>query len=281
MLKHLNIEEMVALSAPWVKKTKRRTTFLSIPEIAPFHGKVVQAYHAVLAVQPSNKATPPALTANVKEATRVDKRHDHLARLITLRLEAEHEYSLTKEIPDTERAALCDEITNKLLPDGLSIVNASFLAESGNTARVAHLLTKEPGIGDFLKTIPVAQKLSLKDIVQQWIAAGTRLEKLEHDREEILAQNATEPVTKASIQAARSQWFKVISQVLSSLEFSDAPIKAIEAIRGPILRASERAGKRYASGAPEDPVLDPEVSPEEIEEASEKEGSADKSNAEQ
>jgi hypothetical protein len=33
MLKHLNIEEMVALIAPCVRKTRRRTTFLPIPEI--------------------------------------------------------------------------------------------------------------------------------------------------------------------------------------------------------------------------------------------------------
>ena len=74
MLKHLNLDEMVALIAPWVKKTKRRATFLSIPEIAPFHPKIVQAYQAVLAVRPSNKVTPPALAALTNEAARTDVR---------------------------------------------------------------------------------------------------------------------------------------------------------------------------------------------------------------
>jgi hypothetical protein len=46
--------------------------------------------------------------------------------------------------------------------------------------------------------------------------------------------------------------------VLSNLAESDAPAEAIETIRGPILRASDRAGKRYAAGKPEDVVLDPE-----------------------
>lgn len=272
MLKHLNLDEMVALIAPWVKKTQRRTTFLSIPEIAPFHAKVAQAYHAVLAVRPSNKAIPPALASLTNQAARIDERHDHLARAASLRLEAEREHALAQETPDTARAAMCDEIAQKLFPDGLTIVNASLLAQSGNTARVAHLIKKEPAIADFLKTILVGQKISLYHLVEQWIATGTRLEKIEHDREEILAQNASEPVTKATIQAARSQWFKVVSQVLSSLDLSDAQAKAIEAIRGPILRASDRAGKRYAGGAPEDSVLDPEAT-EETDEPHDQEGS--------
>jgi hypothetical protein len=258
MLKHLNVEEMVALIAPWVKKTKRRTTFLSIPEIAPFHSKVTQAYNAVLVVRPSQSTTSPELTSIVEEATRVDERHDHLARAIALSLEAQRELCLAQDSPDAARAARCDEITVKLFPSGLSIVNASLLAESGNTARVAHLIKEEePAIADFLKTITVG-KATLLENVQRWIATGARLEKLEHDREEVLAKVTTQPITKATIQAARSQWFRVMSQVLSSLELSDAPAVAIEAIRGPVLRASERAGKRYASGVTEQPVLDPE-----------------------
>jgi hypothetical protein len=63
---------------------------------------------------------------------------------------------------------------------------------------------------------------------------------------------------QATIQAKRSQWFSLISTTLSNLEISRAPAEAIEAIRGPVLRASERAGKRYAGGKPGDTVLDPD-----------------------
>ena len=47
-----------------------------------------------------------------------------------------------------------------------------------------------------------------------------------------------------------------LRQVLSTLELSDAPVEAIEIIRGPVLLASERASKRYVpstSGTPEAP----------------------------
>jgi hypothetical protein len=75
----------------------------------------------------------------------------------------------------------------------------------------------------------------------------------------MLAQHVTKPAPQATtIQAARSQWFTIVSTILSNLEISRSPAEAIEAIRGPVLRASERAGKRYAGGKPGDPVLDPE-----------------------
>lgn len=258
MLKHLNVEEMVALFTPWVSNKKRKALFLSIPEIAALHPKVILAHGSVLAVRPTTTAKSPAVRAVVEEADKVDVQHDHLAKAITLGLESHREHCLAADPPEVTRAATCDEVNTKLFPDGMNIVNASLLAESGNTARVAHLLENEPAIGKFLKTIPAPDKTSLADTVGRWIAAGTKLEELEHKREEILAKEATTPVTKATLQQARSQWFRMASLILSNLAESDAPAEAVETIRGPLQRAADRAGKRYASGKPEDVVLDPE-----------------------
>ena len=66
------------------------------------------------------------------------------------------------------------------------------------------------------------------------------------ERVELDATQATTPINKTTIQAARSQWFKVVSLVLSNLEVSRAPARDIEIIRWPVLRASDRAGQRYA-----------------------------------
>jgi hypothetical protein len=72
---------------------------------------------------------------------------------LALSLEAQRELCLAQDSPDAARAAQCDESTVKLFPSGLSIVNASLLAESGNTARVAHLIKEEePAIEDQAET---------------------------------------------------------------------------------------------------------------------------------
>lgn len=257
MLKHLNIDEMVALSAPWVDKKKRQDVFLSIPEIAPLHSKVVQAYEAVVAVRPG-KSAPPELQAVLEEETLVDARHDHFARGIYMMLEAYAQLFAAQEPPDFSRGARCQEALRKLFPTGLTIVNSSLLVESANTARVGKLLRdEEKALAEFLDSIPALEKKkTLRDMVDGWIEAGTRLAELEHKRAGLLAKEAIRPVPNLSPQVAKTLWLRVVSQVLSNLELSEAPSNVIEAIRGPVLRAAARAEKRYSDSKPSESVLD-------------------------
>ncbi|WP_437763152.1 hypothetical protein WME77_34630 [Sorangium sp. So ce764] len=245
MLKHLMIEEMVALVSPWVENAQRKRLFLSIPEIAGLHPKAVAAHEAVLAVRPSTAGPSGEMTALNDELAQVDERHDHLAKAVCWGIDAHREHCLGADPPERERAATCDHVQPKLFPNGLTIIKASPTAEAGNTARVARLLDEEPSIGEFLKGIPAPGKTTLLHTTQRWIKTGKELEAIEHRRDELAAKEKTAPVTKATIAAARSQWFRVVSAVLSNLELSDAPNEAIETIRGPVLKASERAGKRY------------------------------------
>ena len=64
-----------------------------------------------------------------------------------------------------------------------------------------------------------------------------------------LAKEATEPLGKAGMNGLRARWIRLVSQVLSNLELSDAAAESIELIRGPVIKASDRAGKRYEGGA--------------------------------
>ena len=164
-------------------------------------------------------------------------------------IQADRDHSLAADPPDLARAKQAEEVQGKLFPNGMSIINASLLAESGNTARVAKLLDDEPDIGVFLKSIPVRGKTTLLEMTSRWIASGTKLGKLDREREEQEAKEATEPLGKAGMNALRARWIRLVSQVLSNLELSDAPAESIEVLRGPVLKASDRAGKRYESGA--------------------------------
>ncbi|WP_437475958.1 hypothetical protein WME75_25195 [Sorangium sp. So ce1014] len=253
MLKHLNLDEMVALLSPWVEDPKQRKLFLSIPEVAALHPRVVEAHEGVLAVQPSRGGGASAkVRALIDQSTEVDRCHDHLARAVSYGIDTHRELCLAEEPADAARAAQCDGVQKKLFPSGLSILNASPLAEAGNTHRIARLLEDEPEITDVLRSIPARGKASLLDVVKRWLAKGRELQALERARTELEATQATTPTTKTTIQAARSQWFKIVSLVLSNLEMSRAPARDIEIIRGPVLRASDRAGKRYASSKPEE-----------------------------
>jgi hypothetical protein len=63
------------------------------------------------------------------------------------------------------------------------------------------------------------------------------------------------PASKATVVALRASWIRLVTLVLSNLEVSEAPVEAIETIRGPVLKASDRAAKRYpGDGADEAPA---------------------------
>jgi hypothetical protein len=249
VLKHLNIDEMVALIAAWKNDAKRRAVFLGIPEIAALHPKVTELHTELLGAQPAAAAVSPALQKIIDAGIAADALHDPLARAVSSGITADRDQCLAAEPPDPVRAKLAEEVQSKLFPGGMTIVNASLLAESGNTARVSRLLDDEPQIEVYLKTIPLRAKGTLLDTTHRWIAAGTTLGKLEIQREEQEAKEATTPLGKAAITALRARWMRLVSQVLSNLELSDAPAEAIEVIRGPVLKAADRAGKRYEAPA--------------------------------
>ena len=250
MLKHLSINEMGSLIRPWVSQPKRKAAFLSIPEIAGLHSKLVLLHGELLAARPVDAATSPGLRAIIEEATELDVAHDALARAVHSGITADRAFALAEKPPAVERARRAEEALAKLFPDGLAIINASFLAESGNTARVHALLEQEPALAGLLEAIPVQKLGNLLLVTERWIAAGRKLAKLEDEREELEAEQATTPIGNEAINRLRARWIRLVTQVVSLLELSDADPKAIALIRRPILKASARAGKRY--GAPLD-----------------------------
>lgn len=253
MLRHLNNQEMLAITSMWSSNPEARETFVSISEIAPLHSKVVKINAELSVVQPATNELSPEMRELTAKATDVDEDHDVLTRAVSAAIEADRAYCLAVKPRQLRRAEQLESVHARLFPTGLSIVNASLLAESGNTARIAALLEAEPGTTELLESITIRDDRTVLDLTKRWIAAGKKLGKLEHERSVLAAKQATKPASLATISAIRGRWLRLVSQVLSALELSDAPAEAIEIIRGPVLLASERAGKRYASSSSDAP----------------------------
>ena len=257
MLKHLSIIEMAQLIHPWVSKTKRRAAFLSVREIAGLQPNLVLLHGELVAVRPGGGTPSAELRAVMVESEQVDGIHDALARATHGGLVVERAYALASKPPALDRARQADAALIKLFPDGLAIVNASFLAEAGNTARIAELLEQEPDIAAFLATIPVHGFGDLAVVTRRWIATGKKLAKLEEAREDLEADKVVVPLGKEAQNRLRARWIRLVSQVLSLLELSDADPRLVARLRDPILRASARAAKRYgAPGDVEAPVIE-------------------------
>lgn len=247
MLRHLNNQEMLALTSTWSSNPAAKATFLSIPEIAPLHPKVVKVTAEMLAIQPASSEDSSELQEVLAESTQLDVEHDMLARAVSLCVEADRAFCLASKPPEPRRAQEAEKVHAKLFPTGLSIVNASLLAESGNTMRIAALLEAEPAVAEHLEAIPLRDGRTVLDLTRRWVTTGKKLGKLEHRRSVLAAKQSTKPVDLSTFGVVRGRWLRLVSQVLSTLELSDAPEEAIEIIRGPVLVASERAGRRYAT----------------------------------
>ena len=83
MLEHLNLDEMVGLTSPWVSDAKQRALFLSIPEIAGLHPQLVELQDQLGTAQPVDPPRSPAMKKLLARATTVDFAHDALVRFIT------------------------------------------------------------------------------------------------------------------------------------------------------------------------------------------------------
>jgi len=243
---NLEIDEMLALTAPWVEPSQTRDAFLAVPEIAPLHSKVVQVHEALVAVK-AQRTPQSELKTLIEEETIIDARHDHLARGIYAALDAHLHFLLSHDPPDFFRAASCQHAQRKLFPTGLSIVNASLLAESGNTARVGRMLRgQEKPLSDFLASIPaVGPNKSLRDMVDAWIEAGTSLAELEHVRSSLALKEGSMAAT-SSPQGAKKAWNRIVSQILLTLGVSDASTDIVQTLRGPFEEAMERMSNRFS-----------------------------------
>lgn len=259
MLKHLSTEEMIALLTPLVRPGKRRSAFLSIPEVAALDDKAKAAHAALLASQPPELSQVPEVKDLYEQGSRLDVLHDDLARALSIGLEAHEAQLRAAEPPQPERAEACKLARQRLFPNGLIIINSSWLAEAGNAERVSHLLNKdEKWIGDLLKSINALNNTTLFDLSQRWIESGKGLGALEQKRDLVLAKLAGKEKMLKIPQEARGMFFRVVSAILYNLDVSDAPAGAIELVRGPIVRASDRAAKRYATGKSDEPVVEAE-----------------------
>lgn len=248
MLKHLSINEMVSLTAPWLDNATRKAAFLSIPEIAGLYPKIAPLQAELRKAQPVAREPSPALQAIIAAALGADGVHDALARAVSSGIVADRDLAMADKPPSLARARQSERVRSTLFPQGLSIINASHLAESGNTARVDTLLDEQPEIAEYLEAIPVQKAGTLLVVTQRWIASGKKLAKLEQEREELEAEEATEAPTREAINRLRARWIQLVSKVLSLLDLSDASPKAIASIRGPVRKASARAASRYDEG---------------------------------
>jgi hypothetical protein len=246
-LKHLELSEMAGLTASWVGA--QRPLLEAIPQAVAWLPALDEVHQRVVKAQPaSTSELDQELGAIAAQELVVDLRHDDLVRFTSWMLQAEQCRCRAAEQPEVERAALCERALAALLPNGLLIVNALYVAEAGNAVRTRQLLASEGWLRELLGSIPTAGKGTLLASVETCCALGERLRQLEEQKAAVQGRIAGTPQPpRAEMFAARNEWLKVVGLLLSNFEMIKDHQREIETLRAPVLRTADVAGKRGGS----------------------------------
>lgn len=247
-LKRLTTAEMVQVSGPWTTNgSAARKIILSVPELAGLMPRVDAAHKALHAVRPVSE--DPRLASIVAEAAEVDGRHDAVVRGVGLVLEG-----AALLAGEGERAREIEGVRAVLMPDGLGIVSTSYRNEAGAAALLKSRLPHEATAKAVLASISVDKKKTLTAFVNERIALGEELGRLEDERAALLATPA-ETDGGANV-AARNAWIRAVNALVANAELAELPDDQTALVFGALRQAEAKATRRGKS-APAEPIPGP------------------------
>ncbi len=167
---------------------------------------------------------------------------------------------LADSVEEAERYAA---LRDRFMPDGQSILQASWATEAGNAQRLEKELRDET-FARALAEVPLpGRKATLLDTVKAHVTAGRRLGVIEARRGVIEADLKVARAARAAdgtasaLVKARNQWIRVVNAVLANLDLvTGLTDEARSQIAGPYLRIEQAADLR---AAPSRPPYDPDA----------------------
>jgi hypothetical protein len=237
-LRELSAEELIGLLAPWTTVVK--PVFLSIPEISGL-APAVEQDHDTLVNAVGSSTAEQLLEALTDEATKLDSRHDHLARGYNYILAGTIEILRGVDPPDDAAADALDAALARLYPTGLQMITASYQAEAGNTAQMLVIADELKAV---LDAVPIIKSFTGYTIVKELADVGNTLGNTEQKRAVAEVAAKQEVITPSEIKRRMRFAAETIETVLRALDRSKQPEDSLIQIRQPVLAAVERARAR-------------------------------------
>ncbi|MBN2526266.1 MAG: hypothetical protein JXR76_07725 [Deltaproteobacteria bacterium] len=240
-LKGLSNAAMIGATGGWVDPAQERPMLEGIPEVAGFVPTLDKARDNLIAMQLSGEMT--ATEQRLKElndaAVNQDATFDRLARGVHGIFSATA--CLVGESEAEGQRLL--RLRTVLFPDGLLIVNRSYIEEAGSIEMAKGRLTEDDRA--FLDTFPCVGGTILTR-VDEWFEAGVVLGGLERDRSQLAeASESAEVVSKSDMMVARNQWIRVVRAILAGLALSEkAGENTVTTILQPLKKAVARLGAK-------------------------------------
>lgn len=216
-LKHLSVPEMVDLTSAWVDPSHAdRTALASVDAVVGILPLLDAAHADLLATQVDTEGA--AATNLIEELASADVVHDAWARACSYLLRGHEQVALAQG--RTQDVKALQALHDTLFPDGLRVVNYSYREESGHAVLLASRLSAEDKT--LLASLPISGG-TLADAVESWIQAGTEIGTLEQQR----TRKRQQSTLAGRLQRARNRWIRVMQNLRSVLELSEATDKRL------------------------------------------------------
>lgn len=239
-LRDLSTPTMVTIVAAWIDparerrllETLQRTAFL-LPTLAEAHQMLVSTQATV----PEGESSE--LPAVQQEQAELDSEHDRKVRGIYGALTA-----FAELVDNPDKAAQYLGLRDKLFPEGLAVVNWSYVDEAGEADLVEGRLSHADRV--LLKYLPYPGG-KLWDAHERRLASARRLGELERKKQELMRARETREGRLGPIDVikARNAWIRAVRAFLGVLELEKniAP-EMRRRILGPLEDAVRKAAAR-------------------------------------
>jgi len=241
-LNDLSIGEVIAVTDQWTGQLQ--PVVLSIPELVPLLPRV-QEDHDALVQGRAGSSAEVLLRGLSEQAESLDTRHDHLQRALSFSLRGAIEAALGQDPPDLNFAITVEDAHERLFPNGLDIIKASYEAEAGNAVQMVHLAKTE--LTEVLAAIPAAKDKTALGLVEHIGKVGASLGATEQKKSVAAAKAEKEEITPAEIRRRMRAWADTVETALRALERTKADATVVEQIQKPVADAAEKARQRRAA----------------------------------
>ena len=127
----------------------------------------------------------------------------------------------------------------KINPEGLSIVSASYLDTIGDAERLRHQIDAETF--EQLAQITAPGGKNLKQFTEEIMQVGEELGVLEEERRQLEAELKEQVSTRKNTLNARNRWIKITKTIITMTELAELDQQQSEAIFGRLNQAIAKA----------------------------------------
>lgn len=252
--RNLTTNTMVAITGVWVDPSRDRPTIEAYPELGGSLTMVERAHDEVIETQQADGVSREMIDNLTEAIFEVDARHDRKARACYKLVEG-----LAERADDPDEQAYWRAVGEALFPDGLSVVNATYLDQAGGVDKVRSRI--DAAMRAKLDATDIDGE-SLGETVDDWLEAGAELGELFTRRARLEAEDDGARVTAGDVRDARFFWIRAVKNFVGMLEMLDVDQKTRDQLLTPLREAKEAAGKQ--EGDTDDAEVPAEPSDEDV-----------------